>query len=164
MNVFLCPVYPYICNFPRRKFGTNSVLYAKDIVETDFITLVGETTALDAARLMTEKKHGFALVSVNGKPSGIVTEWDYLSKVVAKDRSPATVLLREIMTENLVTAQAGEGIDTVTKLMAEKGVRRVVVMERDKILGVITSKTILRRLEEYVNRVSSQIARLQGPF
>ena len=140
------------------------VLYAKDIVEPEFITLVGETTALDAARLMAEKKHGFVLISINGKPTGIVTEWDYLSKVVAKDRSPSSVLLREIMTENLVTAQASEGIETVTKLMADKGVRRIVVMEKDKIIGVITSKTILRRLEEYVNRVSSQIARLQSPF
>jgi CBS domain-containing protein len=140
------------------------VLYAKDIVEPDFITLSGETTALDAARLMAEKKHGFALVSTNGRPSGIVTEWDYLSKVVAKDLSPANVLLREIMSDGLVTVSASEGIDSVSKLMAEKGIRRVVVMEKDRILGVITSKTILLRLEEYVNRVSSQIARLQGPF
>jgi CBS domain-containing protein len=140
------------------------VLYAKDIVESDFITLLGETTALDAARLMAEKRHGFVLVSINGKPGGIVTEWDYLSKVVAKDRSPAGILLRDIMTEALVTVQGGEGIDSVSKLMADKGVRRVIVMDKDKIIGVITSKTILRRLDEYVNRISSQIARLQSPL
>lgn len=139
------------------------VLYAKDIAEADFITLVGETNALDAARTMTEKKHGFALVSINGKLEGIVTEWDYLSKVVANDRSPSQVLLKEIMTSKLVTVQGSEGIDNVSKLMAEKGIRRVVVMDKDKILGVITSKTILKRLDDYVNRVSSQIARLQSP-
>ena len=58
------------------------------------------------------------------------------------------------MSENLVTVKANDGIDSVSKLMAEKGIRRVVVMENEKILGVITSKTILLRLEEYVNRVS----------
>jgi CBS domain-containing protein len=140
------------------------VLYAKDIAEPDFLTLEGVTTALDAAKLMAEKKHGFALVSVNGKLSGMVTEWDYLSKVVAKDRSPANVVLREIMSDTLVTVQANEGIDTVSKLMADKGIRRIVVMDKEKIFGVITSKTILKRLEDYVNRVSSQIARLQSPF
>lgn len=140
------------------------VLYAKDIVEPDFITLPEETTALQAAKLMAEKKHGYALVSMNGKPVGMVTEWDYLSKVVAADRKPADVLLREIMSNSLVTVQASDGIDSVSKLMADKGVRRVVVMDKDKILGIITSKTILRRLEDYVNRVSSQIARLQSPF
>ncbi len=140
------------------------VLYAKDIVESEFITLPGETSALAAARIMKEKKRGFALVFVNGKPKGIVTEWDYLSKIIANDRSPSSVLLNDIMSENLVTVKANDGIDSVSKLMAEKGIRRVVVMENEKILGVITSKTILLRLEEYVNRVSAQIARLQSPF
>jgi len=140
------------------------VLYAKDIVESDFITLPGETSALDAAKVMKEKKHGFVLVFFNGKPKGMVTEWDYLSKITANDRSPGSVVLNEIMSENLVTVQATDGIDSVSKLMAEKGIRRVVVMEKEKILGVITSKTILLRLEEYVNRVSAQIARLQSPF
>jgi CBS domain-containing protein len=140
------------------------VLYARDIVEPDFITLGGETTALDAAKQMAEKKHGFALVSVEGKLSGMVTEWDYLSKIVAKDRNPASVLLREIMSDTLFTVQGNEGIDSVSKLMADKGIRRIVVMDKEKILGVITSKTILKRLEDYVNRVSSQIARLQSPF
>ncbi len=157
-------VVPHFCKFPGSVLTATLVLYAKDIVEPDFITLPGETTALDAAKLMVEKKHGFALIFINGKPVGIVTEWDYLSKVVAQDRSPASVLLREIMTENLVMVQAGEGIDSVSKLMADRGVRRVIVMDKDRILGVITSKTILRRLEEYVNRISSQIARLQSPF
>jgi len=140
------------------------VLYAKDIVEPDFITLGGETTALDAAKLMAEKKHGFALVAIEGKLTGMVTEWDYLSKIVAKDRNPASVMLREIMSDTLFTVQGNEGIDSVSKLMADKGIRRIVVMDKEKILGVITSKTILQRLEDYVNRVSSQIARLQSPF
>jgi len=140
------------------------VLYAKDIVESDFITLPGETSALEAARIMKEKKHGFVLVFINGKPKGMVTEWDYLSKIIANEKSPASVLLNDIMSENLVTVKATEGIDSVSKLMAEKGIRRVIVMENEKILGVITSKTILLRLEEYVNRVSAQIARLQSPF
>jgi CBS domain-containing protein len=140
------------------------VLYAKDIVEPDFITLEGETTALEAAKLMKEKKHGFVLVSVNGKPIGMVTEWDYLSKIIANEKIPSLVLLKEIMSGGLVTVQANDGIDSVSKLMAEKGIRRVVVLEKEKIIGVITSKTILLRLEEYVNRVSAQIARLQSPF
>ncbi|MDA4111287.1 MAG: CBS domain-containing protein [Thaumarchaeota archaeon] len=140
------------------------VLYAKDIVESDFISLTPDTSALEAAKLMKEKKHGFAIIIKDGKPYGIVTEWDYLSKIVAEGKSAATVNLKEIMTENLVTVQGNLGIDAVSKLMAEKGIRRILVMERDRLVGVITSKTILSRLEEYINRVSAQIARLQSPF
>lgn len=140
------------------------VLYAKDIAETDFIILPGEKSALEAAKIMAEKKHGYALVSSDGRVSGIVTEWDYLSKVIAKEKSPSSVLLRDIMAKNLYTVPGTEGIDSLSKMMAERGIRRVVVMDGDKILGVITSKTILKRLDDYVNRVSSQIARLQSPF
>ena len=140
------------------------VLYAKDIVETDYILLPLDTSALDGAKIMKEKKHGFAIVVRDGKPCGMVTEWDYLSKIVADDKSAGSVLLKEIMSENLVSVQGNQGIDAVSKLMAEKGIRRVLVMDKDKLLGVITSKTILARLEEYINRVSAQIARLQSPF
>ena len=140
------------------------VLYAKDIVETDVIFLPLETNALDAARRMKEKKHGFVIAVNNGKPVGMVTEWDYLSKIVAEEKDPKVVLLKEIMTENLVSVQGNQGIDLVSSLMAQKGIRRILVMDQDKLLGVITSKTILTRLGEYVNRVSSQIARLQSPL
>jgi CBS domain-containing protein len=140
------------------------VLYAKDIVETDVIFLAPETNALEGARKMKEKKHGFLITVKDGKPTGIVTEWDYLAKVVAEERDPKSVLLKEIMSENLVTVQGNQGIDIVSNLMAQKGIRRILVMDQDKLIGVITSKTILARLGEYVNKVSSQIARLQSPY
>ncbi|MFI5421240.1 MAG: CBS domain-containing protein, partial [Nitrososphaerales archaeon] len=54
------------------------VLYAKDIVEADFVLLPDETNALDAARIMKQKKHGFVIVTSDGRPIGMVTEWDYL--------------------------------------------------------------------------------------
>ena len=133
-------------------------------MESDYISLTGETNALEAAKIMKEKRHGFAIIIRDGHPRGIVTEWDYLSKIVANDRNARDVKLNEIMSENLVSVQSNEGIDQVSKLMAEKGIRRVLVVDKDKLLGVITSKTILLRLEEYINRVSSQIARLQSPF
>jgi CBS domain-containing protein len=141
------------------------VLYARDIVETDYISLEKETSALEAARAMKEKRHGFVVVVTSGGvPIGIVTEWDYLSKIVANERNPRDVRLEEIMSTNLVTVQSGDGIDRVSKLMAEKGIRRVLVMDNNTLKGVITSKTILACMEDYINVVSAQIARLQAPF
>jgi CBS domain-containing protein len=140
------------------------VLYAKDIVEADFVLLPGETNALVAARIMKEKKHGFVIVTSDGRPIGMVTEWDYLSKIVAESKDASAVSLAEIMSGNLVTVDANQGIDVVSNLMAEKGIRRILVMDKNRLIGVITSKTILARLEEYVNKVSSQIARLQAPY
>ncbi|MGA2198598.1 MAG: CBS domain-containing protein, partial [Nitrososphaerales archaeon] len=69
----------------------------------------------------------------------------------------------DIMTAGLITVKGSDGLESVAKTMTERGVRRVLVLQDDKVLGVITSRTILARLEEYINRVSTTIARLQAP-
>ncbi|MDG6905800.1 MAG: CBS domain-containing protein [Nitrososphaerota archaeon] len=140
------------------------VLYAKDIVEPDFIAVGEEISVFEAAKMMKQKKHGFVMLTSNGKPLGIVTEWDLVSKVVAEGKDPAVVQIKEIMSPNIVTVKANDGIDFVSKLMAERGIRRVLVMDKDRIVGVITSKTVLARLEEYINSISTQIARLHSPI
>ncbi len=141
------------------------VLVAKDIVEKDFLSLPRNTTALEAARQMKAKSHGFVIIAAEaGNPEGIVTEWDYLAKIVAEARDPAKVRLSEIMSGELVAVDADEGLDQVAQVMAQKGIRRVLVIKDHKVLGVITAKTMLSRLKEYVDRVSSQIARLQSPM
>jgi CBS domain-containing protein len=141
------------------------VLYARDIVEKDFITLEGDTSIIDAAKTMNERKHGFVIVSSPTQyHAGIVTEWDILSKVVAGGKDPEHTTLWEIMTPGLVTVKAEDGIGTVAQVMSEKGIRRVLVMDGDKVLGVITAKTLLARLKEYVDKVSTQIGRLQAPW
>src|SRR6266550_2662410 len=102
------------------------VLVAKDIVEKDFISLSRNTSALEAARQMKAKSHGFVIIaSGGGVPEGIVQ---------------------------------------VAQIMTQKGIRRVLVISDHKVLGVITAKTMLSRLKEYIDRISSQIARLQSPM
>ncbi len=141
------------------------VLVAKDIVEKDFLSLQPDTSALEAARQMKAKRHGFAIIaSPTGSPEGIVTEWDYLSKIIAEGRDPSRVKLAEIMTRDLVSVDANEGLDQVAQLMAQKGIRRVLVLKDHKVLGVITASIMLSRLKEYIDHISSQIARLQAPM
>jgi CBS domain-containing protein len=141
------------------------VLVAKDIVEKEFLSLSRSVTALEAARQMKARGHGFAIISSStGVPEGIVTEWDFLAKIMAEGKDPASVRLGDIMTTNLVSVDGNEGIDQVAQIMAQKGIRRVLVISDHKVLGVITAKTMLARLKEYIDRISSQIARLQSPM
>jgi signal-transduction protein with cAMP-binding, CBS, and nucleotidyltransferase domain len=141
------------------------VLVAKDIVEKEFLSLSRETTALEGARQMKAKRHGYAIIaSSSGSPEGIVTEWDYLSKIVAEGRDPSHVKLEDIMTSDLVSVDANVGLDQVAELMAHKGIRRVLVLKDRKVIGVITAAIMLSRLKEYVDKVSSTIARLQSPM
>lgn len=140
------------------------VFRAKDIVEKDFLSMPKDTTALEAAKAMKAKKHGFVIVvTPKGKPEGIVTEWDYLSKLVAEGKDPSKTNLAEIMSTNLVTVDSSEATEQISQMMTDRGIRRVLVTENGKTIGVITSKTILAILKEYVDKISTQIARLQAP-
>jgi CBS domain-containing protein len=139
------------------------VLYAKDLAEQKFISLPPETNALEAARSMKEKHQGYVIVAADGTPQGIVTEWDYLSKVVAEGKDPSKVILRDLMSQGLISVAADEGIEGVAKTMTERGVRRLLVLQDGKVIGVITSRTILARFSEYVDKISVTIARLQAP-
>ena len=140
------------------------VLLAKDIVKKDFLSLSKQANALDASKQMKSGQYGFIIIAdKDGRPEGIVTEWDYLSKLVAEGKDPSKTQLGEIMTTGLVTVKAEDGIDSVAQLMSERGIRRVLVVHGGKVLGVITAQIVVSRLKEYVDRVSSQIARLQTP-
>ena len=141
------------------------VLYAKDIVETDFISVDGDVNGYEAAKLMKVRKHGFIVTtSLAGTPVRMVTEWDYISRLAAEGRDPKDVKLREIMSMSLVSVDANLGIEQVSQLMTERGIRRVLVLRDGKVVGVITSKTLLSKLKAYVDTVSTQVARLQGPW
>jgi CBS domain-containing protein len=141
------------------------VLFARDIVERDFISLEPDTTVREASKIMKDRRHGFVITSrPDGSPGGVVTEWDILAKVVAEGKDPSKVKLREIMTSEVVSVNSGEGIAQVAQLMTDRGIRRVVVIDHGEVIGVITARTILARLKEYVDKVSSQISRLQAPW
>ena len=140
------------------------VLYAKDILEKDFLSLADNTSVYEAAMVMDSTKHGFAIIGPPTRPEGIVTEWDILSKVVAKDKNPREVTLAEIMTKELIFVKVNESIATVSQIMSERGIRRLLVEDRGKVVGVITAKMVLANLNAYVDKVSTQISRLQAPW
>ena len=140
------------------------VLYARDIVEKDFLSLSAKTTVLEAAKAMTTSKHGFAIIGTPEHPEGIVTEWDVVAKVVAEGRDPTKSTLGEIMSSNLLSVDSSAGLSSVSQIMTERSVRRLLVKDGDHVVGFITSKTILAHMNEYVDKVSSQISRLQTPW
>jgi len=139
------------------------VLYARDIVEKDFLSISAEMTVLEGARLMKNSRHGFAIVGTPAQPQGVVTEWDILCKVVAEGVDPNNVTMGKIMTADLLSIDSGAGISEVSQLMTQKGIRRLLVREHGQVIGFITSKTMLARMNEYVDKVSAQISRMQTP-
>jgi len=139
------------------------VLYARDIVEKDFLSISGTSSVLEGAKEMKNSRHGFAIIGTPADPQGVVTEWDIISKVVSEGRDPRTVTMGEVMTTNLLSIDASTPISAVSQIMTDKGVRRLLVKDGNQVVGFITSKTVLARMNDYVDKISAQISRLQTP-
>ncbi len=97
-----------------------------------------ETTVFDAITLMAEKNIGSLLVTADDKLIGIVSERDYTRKVALKGKSSKTIAVREIVSTPVVTVGPGHTVEECLRLMTDRRVRHLPVLEGDKILGVVS--------------------------
>ncbi len=94
---------------------------------------------LDAIRTMQERKVGALLVVDEGKPIGIFTERDVMTRVVACECNPAETAVSEVMTSNLVAVGPDTTVQQAMAIVTEKRVRHLPVMNGDELLGVVSS-------------------------
>lgn len=136
------------------------VLYARDIMKNYTKTFPPDTPAVEGAKVMQQDHVGFLIVEDReGNPAGIVTEWDYISKIVADEKSPRTVTIGEIMNTNVISVEGDTPTEKVTVIMGKNLIRRIPVFEKGKLIGVITSRDIIRIFKDYMDNISEIIAR-----
>jgi CBS domain-containing protein len=136
------------------------VLLAKDIMDRNLLTVDEETDALSVAKKMTGAHKGYAVLTKgeNGAIAGIVTEWDFLEKVVATGVSPGTIRVKEIASPIVHACFPDTPTDEVAETMARFGIRRVVVRANDRAAGVVTSRIVIGAFREYIDKLTAQIA------
>ncbi len=108
------------------------------------VTLAPDASIHDAARSMRERDVGSLLVVRDGKPIGIVTEKDLVTKVVAEDRLPSEVRVEECMTSPLVTVEPYQEVVDAAKTMADLHIRRLPVVDGENLVGLLTENDVLR--------------------
>ena len=101
-----------------------------------------DETARDAARRMAETCRGNLLVVEDGRVLGLFTERDLLERVVAAGRDPAGTRLREVMTAEPATIEADAPVWQAILRMDEDGPRHLVVVEGERVLGVLSNRDI----------------------
>ncbi len=101
------------------------------------------TTCYDAANILKTKGIG-CLIVVNDllKPVGIITEKDLVLKIVAKNLKSKEVLIKEVVNQKLISISPRATLMDAAKMMAEKNIKRLPVIEDDKLLGIITVSDI----------------------
>jgi CBS domain-containing protein len=101
-------------------------------------------SVMDAAGLMRDHKVGSLVIVEDGRPIGIVTERDFLYKVVAQNKQPSRMRVDEVMSAPVVTTTPDAKLQDAAKAMAELRLRRLPVIEGERLVGMLTENDILR--------------------
>ena len=110
----------------------------------------------DAIQLMDEKNVG-ALPVVDDKTLvGVVSERDYTRKIIVKGRSSKDTPVSDIMTQELLTVNSGDSVAECMRIMTEKRVRHLPVLEGTKLVGILSIGDVVNWL------MSAQKARIDN--
>ncbi|TRZ81030.1 MAG: CBS domain-containing protein [Nitrosopumilales archaeon] len=119
---------------------------ARDIMSSKVITIESNLSATEIAKIMDKNKVSSIIITKDQLPIGIVTERDLVSKIVAQNKKPSEVKIIDITTSPLVVVSPLAPTDEVAEKMIEKKIRRVVVMDSDQPLGIITVTDFVKHL------------------
>jgi len=119
-------------------------LTAKDVMSSPVLSIDSDKPVFEAAKMMKQKKIGTLMVTLKSKPIGILTEKDVVVRLVAMGNDPKKIKVGQIMTAPLMVATADSDLNEIAKKMADRGVRRVPIVSKGKIVGIITERDILR--------------------
>ena len=114
------------------------------LMEKPVLTIDKDSTVQTAAEMMGKNRVGSLLITKGKENTGIITERDIMSKVIAEKRDLKDVKVKEIMSKPLVTVDKDAEGEEVIKLMAEKRVRRVLVTDEGTIVGIFSTSDITK--------------------
>jgi CBS domain-containing protein len=117
-------------------------LNVDEFMTGDVVTVDGKEKIDTIARIMGSKRIGSVIVTRDGKPSGIFTERDLLSKLLMKGKSLNTQV-GKAASSPLKTAPAGISIHQAAKTMAAEHIRRLPLMKKRQIAGIITARDLV---------------------
>jgi len=137
-------------------------MVVKDVMTSPVITVDENTSIGHTAQLM--EKHNVGCIVVTGteeKPLGIITERDLVMRVLAKNIQPSSLTAKEVMTSPLITVDPDEKLSDVARRMSRLNVRRLGVMYKGNLVGLISSKDVLNVTPELLEIIQEK-ARIEG--
>ena len=106
------------------------------------------TFVYNALELMFEKNVSALVVLENEQLVGIFTERDYARKVILQGKASKETLISEIMTGDLVTVSSDTSIDDCMRLMTNRFIRHLPVVDNNKLIGIISIGDVVKYIIE----------------
>ena len=101
------------------------------------------STVKAALEVLSEKNVGAVLVMEGTKLVGIFSERDYARKGELQGRAAGSTTIREVMTSNIASVTPGQMVEECRRIMGERRIRHLPVLDGEKVIGVLSSKDIL---------------------
>jgi len=120
----------------------------RDIMRT-IISIDSNAKVRDAARMMVDRNVGSVVVNRGGSPFGIVTERDLVRKIVAQGSDPSKLSVADVMTAPLTIIDASASLIDAARKMGEKRIKRLIVTEHDKIIGIVTQTDLVQHTTDF---------------
>jgi CBS domain-containing protein len=148
--------------FRMSEIGLRTRMLVKDVMSSPVVTMNEDETSNKAAVVMDKNDLGCVIVTNKaGKSIGIITERDLVIRVLAKNLKPDTVNTKEIMTTPLVTIEPDATISEAARRMNRLDIRRLGVIYKGNLVGIISSKDILGVMPELIE-IMQEKSRIEG--
>ncbi len=144
------------------ELGLRTKMLVRDVMSSPVMTMDEDESSNKAAVAMEKNDVGAIIVtSKGGKSIGIITERDLVIRVLAKNVKPDTIKAKEIMTTPLVTIEPEATITEAARRMNGLDIRRLGVIYKGNLVGIISSKDILGVMPELIETILER-SRIEG--
>ena len=139
------------------EIGLRTRMLVKDVMSSPVVTTDEEAPSNKIAKLLEQNKFGCVIVAnKEGKPLGIITERDLVTRVLTKNLKPEKVMAKDVMTAPLATIEPEATISDAARRMSRLDVRRLGVIYRGDLVGLISSKDILGVMPELIEIIQER--------
>jgi CBS domain-containing protein len=122
-----------------------SKILVRDIMSNSLISADPSTTVYQIAKLMEKGGVGAIIVKKDNIPAGIITDRDFAIKI-ASQKYPLDTPVHKVASYPLQTINANESILVAADLMSSKKIRKLAVVENEKVIGIVTSTNLVNQL------------------
>ena len=120
----------------------------RDIMCKDVITIEDDKNAADAAKIISENDISFLVIIKDGLPIGVLSEKDFVRKLAAEDKHASDTPISEIMSYKFRWVEPSTQIEDAIQKMLNNNIRRLLVLDDGKLVGVITQTDLAAYLRD----------------